>query len=108
MTIAEKKKILRMYRCNMAAVQRLKTAMETFEASAASIQKEIDRHIARAEEIEAFLYGIENIFQREILLRKFIFGETIEQIAEALCYSARHIQRIIDKAVSELKLELIA
>ncbi len=107
MTVKEKKRVLNEYLKNMSTVGRLRLAMEKFEASASSIQKDIDSRLARAEEIEAFISGVGNIFQRELLLRKYVFGETFEEIGNALSYSSRQIQRAVDKAVNSLEVELI-
>ncbi len=107
MTIQDKKKVLNEYLKNMSAVGRLRLAMEKFEASASSIQKDIDGHLARAEEIEAFISGVENFFHRELLLRKYVFGETFEEIGLALSYSPRQIQRVVDKAVNSLDIKPI-
>ncbi|MBQ5910821.1 MAG: helix-turn-helix domain-containing protein [Clostridia bacterium] len=36
------------------------------------------------------------------MLRKYIYGQTLERIAEELNYSPRHIQRILNAAVEEV------
>ncbi len=108
MTLCEKKKILGEYTESIANAQRLRGDMERYTASAASIQREIERYLSRAEDIEGIISLVEDNFQREVLLRKFIYGETLESIGQSFCYSTRQIQRILNSAVSQLKLEMIA
>lgn len=96
------KKYLEGYRKNMARAQRLKMQMKAFTASAPSISREIEDCVRHSGIIEGFIISHNNICQREILLRKYVYGQTIEKIAEELCYSPRHIQRILNSAVDSL------
>ncbi len=98
----ETKKYLEGYRKNMARAERLKGQMAEFAASAPSISREIEECIKQGGIIESFIISHNNICQREILLRKYVYGQTIEKIAEELCYSPRHIQRILNTAVEVL------
>lgn len=101
MSAAEIKKILEQYRPCMAKVGRLEMDREIYKNCASSIDKEIStcRQIAR--NIEKRICDIPDFTYREVLIRRYIYGETNEKIAEALCYSARHIQRIIGEALKE-------
>ena len=98
----EVKKYLDGYRVNMAKVSRLKCQMENFTASAPSIVREIEDCIKQSGMIEGMIISHKNICQREIMLRKYIYGQTLEKIAEELNYSPRHIQRILNDAVEQL------
>ena len=98
----EIKKYLDGYRINMAKAGRLKDEMENFTASAPSILKEIEECIKQSGMIEGVIISHKNICQREIMLRKYIYGQTLEKIAEELNYSPRHIQRILNDAVDSL------
>ena len=98
----EVKKYLEGYRTNMAKAGRLKCEMENFTASAPSIQKEIEECIKKSSMIEGIIVSHKNLCQREIMLRKYIYGETLEKIAEELNYSPRHIQRILNEAVETI------
>ena len=102
MNRTEVKKYLEGYRQNMARAGRLKNDMENFSASAPSIFKEIEECIKQSGMIEGIIISHKNICQREIMLRKYIYGQTIETIAEELNYSPRHIQRILNDAVEQL------
>ena len=108
MTVSDKKKILNGYGENILAAQRLKADLDRYTASAASIQREIDRYLAQAEDIEGIIGLVKDNFKREILLRKYIYGETFESMGLSLGYSSRQLQRIINRAVSELRLDMIA
>ncbi|MBQ9769754.1 MAG: sigma-70 family RNA polymerase sigma factor [Clostridia bacterium] len=107
MTISEKKEFLKEYTRSMARVQRLNFELERHHEATLIIEPEIEQCISTAESIEALIHAIPNGLQREIMLRRFIYGETLEEIGEALCYSPRHLQRIITKAVDRLNVEAI-
>lgn len=106
MTAVQTKKYLSEYRLHMARAIRLKREMETFKASKASIQKEIEECINKSGIIEGIIASHGNLCEREIMLRKYVYGQTIEKIAEELNYSPRHIQRILTGAVGELGAKL--
>lgn len=98
MTKKQVKEYLSRYRECMARVQRLRIDAEQFSASADSIKKEIEGCIIQSSDIERLIFQHCDLMEREILTRKYIYGETLELIAERLNYSVRHIQRIIDRA----------
>lgn len=99
MNIAETKKYLENYRRNMARVARLKNDIQLFSVSAPILQKEIEECIKNSHIIEGIIISHTNNCQREIMLRKYVYGQTLEKIAEDLNYSPRHIQRILNAAV---------
>lgn len=103
MDLKETRKILEQYRPSMAKVGRLNLDKEIYKNCAKSIDAEISRCKQIAESIENKINEIENLVYREVLIRRYIYGETNEHIAEALCYSPRHIQRIISDAVVEFQ-----
>ena len=84
MTNNEVKAFLRQYRTCMAKAQRLKADMEIFTASAKSIKGEFDECINRSAKIEKLISSHKNYLEREILIRKYIYGDTTEEIAERL------------------------
>ena len=98
----EVKKYLEGYRANMAKAGRLKCEMENFKVSAPSIMGEIEECIKKSGMIEGVIISHSNLCQREIMLRKYIYGQTLEKIAEDLNYSPRHIQRILNEAVEQI------
>lgn len=102
MTKQETKEYLQQYRICMAKAQKLRRDMEQFSATAANIKREMEDCISRSSRIEALIAAHKNFMEREILTRKYIYGDTLEVIAEMLNYSPRHIQRIVDKAAERL------
>lgn len=101
MTTAEIKKILEQYRPCMAKVGRLEMDKEIYKNCAKSIDEEIKVCRQIAGNIERRICEIPDFTYREVLIRRYVYGETNEMIAEALCYSARHIQRIMGEALKE-------
>lgn len=107
MSKKEVKEYLKKYRLYMAKAQRLKADAEQYTASAVSIRKEMEECVSRSREIESLISTHENLMEREILIRKYIYGDTHEEIAEMLNYSARNIQRLADKAAEALGESLV-
>ncbi len=106
MTKQQTKEYLAGYLLNMARAQQLKRKLEAYVMSAPSIKREIDVCIKNSGEVEEIIYSCENILQREVAVRKYIYGQSLEKIAEELNYSARHIQRIHNKAVEGLSAKI--
>ena len=103
MEIKETKKILEQYRPSMAKVERLKLDKEIYKNCAKTIDEEILRCRNIASSIKNKINEIDNLTYREVLIRRYVYGETNEHIAEQLCYSARHIQRLTTIAVAEFQ-----
>lgn len=106
MTKEQTKKYLAGYLLNMARVQLLKRKLEVYAMSAPSIKREIDICIKNSGEIEEIVNSCNDILAREVAVRKYIYGQSLEKIAEELNYSVRQIQRIHNKAVEELCLKI--
>lgn len=103
MEMKETRKILEQYRPCMAKVGRLQMDKQIYKNCAKSIDAEITLCKQIAKNIENKINEIENLIHREVLIRRYIYGETNEHIADELCYSARHIQRIMGDAVAEFQ-----
>ena len=103
MEIREVKKILEQYRPSMAKVGRLQMDKQIYKNCAKTIDTEISTCRQVAKNIENKINEIENLLYREVLIRRYIYGETNEHIAEELNYSTRHIQRIMNEAVEEYR-----
>lgn len=97
------KDYLKSYRTSMAKVQRIKNIAAAHGISEGNAEKEILVHLKTATEIEDFISCAENFIQREVLTRKYIYGETNEQIAESMNYSTRHVARLANSAVNSLE-----
>lgn len=96
------KDYLKEYMSSMAKAQQIKRLAETHGISPANLESELQPHLSRAAEVESFISAAENVIHREVLTRKYIYGETNEQIAEAMCYSPRHIARLLSSATAFL------
>ena len=99
MTKREVKDYLQNYRTCMARIQRLKTDIDIFTASASSIREEMEDCRKVCQNIEKHISQHKDFMEREILIRKYIYGDTVEEIADAMNYSERQIQRIADKGI---------
>ncbi len=106
MTRKEVKAFLSEYRECMAKAYRLTDEIKRLTASADCIRMEIEECKSRCELIESIINSHTDFTQREILIRRFIYGDTIEKVAEKLCYSPRHIQRLTDLAIVSLMVKV--
>lgn len=102
MTKLQTKKYFESYLINMARAQKLKRELEFYIAAAPSIKREIAECIKRSDAIEGIILSHTDICEREVMLRKYVYGQTIERIAEELCYSERQIQRILGGAIEKI------
>lgn len=97
------KDYLKEYRTSMAKVQRIKNTAAAHGIDTARAEKEFCGYLAHATEIEDFISSAEDLIHREVLIRKYIYGETNEQIADAMNYSTRHVARLIKAALFSLE-----
>ena len=73
---------------------RVYSAIEQFDKIDREITSEIDRIIELRGMIEQAISSVPDENQQTVLRRKYILGETLEQIAEAMNYSLRHTARL--------------
>lgn len=97
------KEYLKSYRTSMAKAQRIKNTAAAHGIDSARAEKELCGYLSRAAEVEEFISSAEDLIHREILIRKYIYGETNEQIAESMSYSTRHVARLGKAAVNSLE-----
>lgn len=69
----------------------------------AQINDDIDRLVEITEEIEAIIASVNNGVHRTLLERRYILGQSWEQIAENLGYSPRHIKRLHGQIIEGLE-----
>ena len=96
------KKKLSQYRKLMARVQQLNVDIELYESSRKELVSERDKCLSSAVLIENNIKKVKDIRMREILTRKYIYGDTLEEIGERLSFSARHIQRLLNSATEKI------
>lgn len=102
MNITEIKQYLSRYKEYVAQATRLREEGGRFTASQTDINREINEYLDASHKIETLIHSHRNCLEREVLLCRYIYGDTNEEIAEALGYSVRHIQRIIDRATEKI------
>lgn len=101
-TIKETKNFLGSYKELMRAAGRIRVEMERFSACSKGLGRELQELDNRTKTVERVIDSVSDLTAREVLIRRYIYGDTLEEIAEALCYSVRQIQRIINKTAEEL------
>ena len=100
----EIKKTLSNYRKLMAQAGKLEVALNIYEGCKEELTQQLKVCLESAKGIEKAINGQQDIRKREILIRKYIYGDTLEDIAQRLCFSSRHIQRLLDSAVCDIAL----
>lgn len=68
--------------------------------------KENERLVELMLDIERAIDKISDIKEKEVLRRRYIDGKSWIELADELCYSVQHIQRIHKKALERLVLPL--
>lgn len=68
---------------------------------AAEKEKEAEAKV----QIRLAIYSLENVTLRIILRKKYINGLSVWQIAEEMHYSTRHVWRLHNKALDEIKIK---
>lgn len=96
------KKKLSDYRKLMARVQQLNIDIQIFEGSRKELINERDKCLLLARDIECAIKKEQDLRKREILIRKYIYGDTLEEIGERLSFSSRHIQRLLNSAADKI------
>ena len=98
------KKKLAEYRKLMARVEQLNIDIQLYESSRDELIFERDKCLASANFIEKAIKKENDLKKREILVRKYIYGDTLEEIADRLSFSSRHIQRLLNSAAEQMVL----
>ena len=100
----EIKNILSNYRKLMAKASQLEVAINIYEGCREELTAQLKNCLADAKQIEMAINTQKDIRKREILIRKYIYGDTLTEIADKLCFSSRHIQRLLDSAIYDIVL----
>ena len=103
MTINEMKNYLGSYTKLKRRAEKLMRDIEQFPSDKRFISPLLKSVTETAEDISAKILAIEKPENRELLFRKYINGETLEEIGEDMCYSARHVQRLINYAIAAME-----
>ena len=100
MSVNEMKSYLASYVKLKTRAEKLVRYIEIYPSDKKFLQPLLESVTETAEDIAARISAVENTENRELLFRKYINGETLEEIGDKLCYSARHVQRLINSAVA--------
>ena len=84
---------------------RIPTAVERIAEWEEKIDRKVDQLVALREEIEGMVSELDNKSQREILIRRYIFGQKWEHIAVAMHLEYRWVLRIHGRALQKLTIK---
>ncbi len=101
MTKKEMTKKLRSYNDYTEQIGWLTSAIDSQKAALNELERRKKSFLAKSRELQSLMMGVEDPVLRDILIRRFVVGQTVEQIADSLCYSVRHITRMSSQAVEE-------
>lgn len=79
---------------------KIETAIEKIMKIDAEINTEIDEYIQVKAEVKSVISSIPNDLYREVLERKYVKGETFEQIAYEMNYTYRNVCYLHGKALN--------
>lgn len=99
MTIEDKKEYLKRYRLQLTKIERLNDMMATYPDTHNNCFGQLNKAIFIRDMIEAEIAAVNDGTLSEVLSQKYINGRSLEEIAERMCYSTRHIQRLHRKAL---------
>lgn len=102
MTTNEMKGYLGNYRKLKLRADKLIRDIELYPSDKAFLIPLLESVTKTAEDISEKISAVENNESRELLFRKYINGETLEEIGDKMCYSARHVQRLINSAIATM------
>ncbi len=102
MSVNEMKNYLSSYQKLMQRSKKLIREIEIFPQDKSFLEPLLCQVTSTAEDISLKISAVKNPDYRELLFRKYINGETLEQIGESMCYSARHVQRMLNNAVASM------
>lgn len=104
MTDAQIKRYLSNYKRLNNRKKELEKLYKDEPRSRAQTEESIKRISFTLEDIAKKIFTVDNGFYREILIKKYIEGETLEELGESIGYSTRHIQRLVNQAVNEIRM----
>lgn len=101
-TASEVKKELGDYIRLMNRAKRLTAEVKFFPEDRVLLEPLMNTISEKAESINEMIGKLRDTEKKEILYRKYIKGETLEQIGEEMGISSRHVQRLINSAIEAL------
>ena len=101
-TASEVKKELGDYIRLMNRAKRLTAEVKLFPEDRVLLEPLMNTISEKTESINEMIGKLRDTEKKEILYRKYIKGETLEQIGEEMGISSRHVQRLINSAIEAL------
>lgn len=100
----EKIRFLKQYLLQQAVIVRLNNLLVLHPERSTVYQRKIENAKALRDKIEKQIDAIEDDTLKELLYQKYVFGNTLEEIALILNYSKRHIERLHIKALEKFNI----
>lgn len=102
MTVNEMKRELGDYSKLVARAKRLSAELRLFPEDREFLEPLLRNVSEKTVAINGMINTVCEPDKKEILYRKYILGETFEQIAESMCYSTRHVQRMLNSSIESI------
>lgn len=99
-----KKKYLKSYLLQQSKIDRFQEMILSNPSKRGLYQHQITACENKRNRIEEKIAAIDDEVLQEILLQKYIFGKTLEEISIILNYSKRHTERLHHSAIEKFKL----
>ncbi|MBQ6825246.1 MAG: hypothetical protein IJP34_01120 [Clostridia bacterium] len=99
----KKKEYLNQYKYQEIRINSFKRLKTTHKENIAEYNKKIAECKSLRREIEKKISKLNDPVLCELLMQKYVFGRTLEEIALILNYSKRHIERLHIKALEKFE-----
>lgn len=100
----EKKKYLKQYIYQEIRINSFERLKKTHKENIPEYNEKITECKALRKDIEKKIAKVDDPILCELLMQKYVFGKTLEEIALILNYSKRHIERLHIKALEKFKI----
>ena len=86
------------------SIDRLPRAVERIDAARADLETQVDRCMAIRAQIVRALGSVRAAAPRDALYRRYVLGQTTEQIAQALNLVPRRVRQLYDQGLREMEI----
>ncbi|PWM75675.1 MAG: hypothetical protein DBX59_01475 [Bacillota bacterium] len=86
------------------SIDRLPRAVERIDAARADLEAQVEHCMAVRAQIVRALASVRTPAPRDALYRRYVLGQTTEQIAQALHLVPRRVRQLYDKGLQEINL----
>ncbi len=102
MTVNEMKRELGDYQKLVSRAKRLSAELRLFPEDKEFLEPLLRTVSEKTVAINGMINTVREPDKKEMLYRKYILGETLEQIAESMSYSSRHVQRMLNSSIESM------